>query len=346
MTPTQRFIDACLRKPVDRPPVWMMRQAGRYLPEYRALRARYDTLTMMKTPELAAEITMQPVRRIGVDAAILYSDILIVPDAMGLKLAFVEGEGPKFAEPVRSVSTLDRLQTDGVAARAGFVYEAIGLIQKALKSEATPEGPIPLLGFAGAPFTVATYMVEGGSSEHFAEIRTLMREQPDLLHGLLGKITVATIDYLRGQSEAGVVALQLFDTWAGVLTPEDYEQWALPYTRKILSAMTVPTILFIKKGDHLLEKMVTAGSQVIGVDGRITLSEARRRTGGKVALQGNFDPEKLLRPIPEIEQGVAAMISDWGGGPGYIMNLGHGILPETPVEHARAFVGACQRYGG
>lgn len=351
MNPRERFKNACLRLPVDRPPVWLMRQAGRYLTPYRELRAQHSTLKMMQTPALAAEITLQPVRLIGTDAAILYSDILMVPDAMGLGLKFVEGEGPKFTRPVRSRPDVHALQAAGVVDRLNFVFETIRLVRQELKNKPTEEGILPLLGFAGAPFTVATYMVEGGSSNDFAEVRKLIQQDGALFHALLEKVTEATIDYLKAQVKAGVDAVQLFDTWGGILSAAEYATWSLPYTQKVLAALggsplsKFPTILFVKGGAPLLEQMVTAGPKVIGVDAKTSLTEARRRTQNKVALQGNLDPDLLLRPIPEIEKGVQAMVADWGGSPGYIMNLGHGVLPETPVAHVRVFVKACKKYG-
>lgn len=342
MTPKERFLNACACKPVDRAPVWMMRQAGRYLPQYRAIRSQHATLEMMKTPEIACEITLQPVDLVGVDAAILYSDILMVPDAMGLPVDFKEGVGPVFSWLVSRPEDLDRLCADGIQSRVSFVYQTIELIRQKLGND------FPLLGFAGAPFTVATYMVGSKGAHDCIEIKRMMGQSPAFMKALLDQITDATIDYLAGQVDAGVDAIQLFDTWAGVLSIEDYKTWAHPYTKKILAAIRrlgVPTILYVKGGGPYLECMAEANPDVIGLDWRVSIPEARARTQGKVALQGNLDPAFLYRPIPEIKTLTDAMMASNQNQPGYIVNLGHGILPDIPVDHARVFIDTAKRAG-
>ncbi len=342
MTPKARFLKACRREPVDRPPVWMMRQAGRYLPEYREIRQGRTTLQMMKEPEIACEITLQPVRRLGVDAAILYSDILIVPEAMGLKLDFVKGAGPVFDRPVRTVRDVEELDERHVVERCGFVFEAVKLIRTKLHAD------FPLLGFAGAPFTVASYMVGGDGAHEAVRLKRLAHENTNAFHALMEKLTVATVQYLSAQVEAGVDAVQLFDTWAGTLSAEDYATYALPFTREVLGtirAMGIPTILYIKGGSHLFEPMVIAGPEVVSVDWRLPLAEAKRLAAGRVAIQGNFDPTQLYASPAKIEEGVSKMIEDWGQGPGYLVNLGHGIFEDVPVPHAQAFVEAAKKYG-
>lgn len=334
-------MNACRREPVDRPPVWMMRQAGRYLPEYRAIREKQSTLQMMKNPLVACEITLQPVRRLGVDAAILYSDILIVPEGMGLKLDFVRGEGPTFEEPFRAEEDLKRLEKS-VFTRCRFVGETIRLIKKNIPAN------FPLLGFAGAPFTVGTYMVGGEGAHHGERLKKMADEEPLLFQALMAKVTEGTIDYLLGQVEAGVDAIQLFDTWAGSLSPDEYSRLALPYEQKILKAVRgekLPTILYIKGGGPLFSRMVGSGADVLGIDWKMSLTEARRLSAGRVAIQGNLDPAVLLKPVSEIETAVEKMIGEWGQGPGYIVNLGHGIRPDAPVAHAQAFIDAAKKFG-
>ncbi len=345
LTAKERFLKACRQEPVDRPPVWMMRQAGRYLPEYRAIRKNHATLAMMKDPDIACEITVQPVDIVKVDAAILYSDILIVPEAMGLKLDFVKDHGPVFDQAVRSTEALFRLNRRDVPERCPFVFEAIRKIKKKIPAD------FPLLGFAGAPFTVGAYMVGGDGSYEGNEIKKLAYQNRHLFRQLMEKLTYATIDYLKAQVAAGVDAVQLFDTWAGTLDARDYEELALPYTREILKAVNetgTPTILYIKGGSHLFQKMLFSQAHVISVDWRLPLSDAKQMAHEKavhVAIQGNFDPAHLYLPIPKIEEAVRKMFEDWGSGPGYIVNLGHGITPDVPVENAQAFVSYAKQYG-
>ncbi len=342
MTPKDRFLRACYQKPVDRPPVWMMRQAGRYLPEYRAVRKQKSTMEMMKDPETACAITLQPVDLIGVDAAILYSDILMVPEAMGLKLDFVRGTGPVFENPVHTEKDIEKLSDQSIAQKCDFVSRTIQLIRKKIPDD------FPLLGFAGAPFTVGAYMVGGDGSHDGNTIKKMAFEERQTFRHLMTKITHATIDYLKKQVEAGVDAVQLFDTWAGTFSVEDYKELALPYEREIfksIRAMNVPTILYIKGGGPLFEEMVASGADVISIDWRLSLSEAKQKAQGRVALQGNLDPSKLYAPIPKIEESTLQMFKDFGKGRGYLVNLGHGIMPDIPVEHARAFVDYAKKFG-
>lgn len=339
MTSKDRFLKACRREPVDRAPVWMMRQAGRYLPEYREIRKTKPTLEMMKDPDTACEITMQPVRRLGVDAAILYSDILIVPEAMGLKLDFVRDVGPVFDRKIENKADAHWLREKDVPERCPFVFEAI----KKIRKELSPD--IPLLGFAGAPFTVGAYMAGGDGSYDGARIKKLAYQNREVFRTLMEKVALATIDYLKEQVKAGVEAVQLFDTWAGTLTVDDYRQFALPYAREILKSIRatgVPTILYIKGGTHLFNEMKAAAPDVISIDWRMDLTEARERAKGEVAIQGNFDPARLYSTPEVIRQEVAKMLNAASGAPGYIANLGHGILEDVPVENAQAFVDAAK----
>lgn len=290
---------------------------------------------MMKTPEIAAEITLQPVHLMGVDAAILYSDILMVPDAMGLGLNFKEEVGPVFDWLVAGADDVARLNDRDVPSRTRYVYDTIALIKKALPDD------FPLLGFAGAPFTVATYMMGAKGADDCMRIKRMAFQAPEVLSALLAKITRATIEYLVEQVKAGVDAVQLFDTWAGVLAPTEYAHWALPSVQQIFQALRplgVPTILYIKGGTPFLEQMAESGADVVSLDWRVNIPEARRRTQGKVALQGNLDPAMLYAPIPDIERATRNMLHANAGTPGYIANLGHGILPDIPVDHARAFI--------
>jgi uroporphyrinogen decarboxylase len=342
LTARERFIKACRREPVDRPPVWMMRQAGRYLPEYLEIRKTKSTLEMMKDPETACKITLQPVERLGVDAAILYSDILIVPEAMGQKLDFVKEVGPVFEHPIRKEEDLFTLNPKLVTERSSFVPKAIRLIREKIGKD------FPLLGFAGAPFTVGAYMVGGDGSHDGNKIKKLAYENLKLFRRLMEKLTQATIEYLRAQVEAGVDALQLFDTWAGTLSSEEYVALELPYVRDIFSEIRrwkIPSILYIKGGGPLFDKMVEAGPDVISIDWRLSLSEARRLSQDKVALQGNLDPAKLYGTPSQVTDAVEKMVDDWGTGPGYIVNLGHGIMPDVPVENAAAFINAAKKFG-
>ena len=327
-----RLLRACRRQPVDRTPVWMMRQAGRYMKEYRDIRAKVSFLDLCKNTDLAAEVSLQPYKVLGVDAVIFFSDIMIPVEAMGAGVALTD-KGPEIANPIRKQSDVDSLRIPDPAAEVPFV----GSIIKKLRAELRNE--VPLIGFSGAPWTLASYMIEGGGSKSFAEIKTLAYREPRVLHALLDKLAATVSSYLQFQIEAGAQVIQLFDTWAGELNRRDYEQFALPYTQKIFEAVgtKVPRILYLNGCSAILESMVKSGADVISIDWRISMAEARRRVGDRVALQGNLDPCVLLGP----QEGIAARakeILEEAGPVGHILNLGHGILPPTPVENARAFI--------
>ncbi|HUO81269.1 MAG TPA: uroporphyrinogen decarboxylase [Gammaproteobacteria bacterium] len=337
-----RLLRALRRQSVDRTPVWMMRQAGRYLPEYRATRARAgDFLTLCRTPELACEVTLQPLARFDLDAAILFSDILVLPDAMGLGLYFVEGEGPRFARPLRDAAAIRALAAPDPAAQLGYVLDAVRLVRREL------DGRVPLIGFAGSPWTVATYMVEGGGSKNFARVKALLYDAPGDLHRLLDAIARATLDYLAAQIAAGAQAVMLFDTWGGVLTPRGYREFSLRYMREIVAGLAarpagerVPVILFTKGGGPWLEDMAETGCDALGIDCTLDLDEARRRVGHRVALQGNLDPSVLHAAPPVIRAEVARVLEAYGAGSGHVFNLGHGIHPNVDPAHAAAMINA------
>jgi len=322
----------------ERTPVWMMRQAGRYLPEYRAIRAGLDFLTLCKTPELAVEVSLQPYRIVGVDAVIMFSDILIPVEAMGQEVKLTEQKGPELPDPIRTRRQVDKLRVPDPIESVPFVMEVIRTLKREL------DGQVPLIGFAGAPWTLAAYMIEGGGSRSYSEIKRMMYREPSTTHALLDKLADTVILYLNAQIEAGADIVQLFDSWAGELSPEDYGQFALPYEQKVLASLDrrrAPAILFINGAGSLLEKMEASGADVLSIDWRLPLAEARRRTGGRVTLQGNLDPCVLLS-TPELITASAAKLIEEGGGHRHILNLGHGILPSTPVENARAFVDAAK----
>jgi uroporphyrinogen decarboxylase len=328
------FLRACRGEEVERLPVWLMRQAGRYLPEYRAIREKADFLTLCKTPELAAEVTLQPVRILGVDAAILFADILLPLEAMGAELQFVKGDGPSFPNPVRSREDVARLRAPDVQSTLGYVFDAMRLVRREL------EGKVPVLGFGGTPWTLAAYLVEGGGSKHFDKLLAWSYSDPEGLALLLDRIADTSIEYLLGQIEAGAQALQLFDTWGGLLDLERWRALALPPLAKVVAAIKgqVPLIYYINGGSHLLPATRELDVEVLSVDWRQPLSQVRQAVGPRV-LQGNLDPAALLGPIPEIQRRTAALVEQGRGG-GHIVNLGHGILPMVPVENARAFVDA------
>ena len=341
-----RFLRALARQPVDRTPVWMMRQAGRYLPEYRAVRERAgDFMALCRTPELACEVTLQPLRRFPLDAAILFSDILTIPDAMGLGLHFVEGEGPRFERPLRSaaaIHALPRLETETDLA---YVLDAVRLIRRELT------GRVPLIGFSGSPWTLACYMVEGGSPGDFARIKALIYDEPALAHHLLEQLAGAVTDYLNAQIRAGAQAVQIFDTWGGALSAPAFEAFSRRYLQQVVAGLirehagrAVPVIVFTKGGGHWLEALAATGADAVGLDWTVDLGEARRRVGDRVALQGNLDPA-ILRARPEvIREEVRHVLASYGSGSGHVMNLGHGITPDIPVAHAEAFVSAVVEY--
>ncbi|MFT4019485.1 MAG: uroporphyrinogen decarboxylase [Agriterribacter sp.] len=317
----------------SRPPVWMMRQAGRYLPEYMVLREKYGFFERCQTPELACEITLQPVDIIGVDAAILFSDILVVPQAMGLEVQLIESKGPVLPEPIKTRSDLQRIRVPDVHETLQYVFDAIQLIKKELNGRA------PLIGFAGAPWTLLCYMVQGKGSKTFDEAKAFCYTQPDLAHELLQMITDTTIAYLKAQVKTGADTIQLFDSWAGLLSPEDFSNISLPYIKQIVAALKdeVPVIIFAKGAWYALEDMAATGAHGLGIDWCIKPELARKMAGNNITLQGNFDPAKLLSPIPVLKKEVSKMLNAFGNGR-YIANLGHGILPNVPVDHARAFV--------
>ncbi len=333
-----RLLRALRRQPVDVTPVWIMRQAGRYLPEYRALRARAgDFRTLCMTPELACEATLQPVARFPLDAAILFSDILTIPDAMGLGLYFVDGEGPVFRRPVRSAADVAALGVPDPERDLRYVMEAIRLVQRAL------DGRVPLIGFAGSPWTLATYMIEGGSSRDFAESKRMLYRAPELLHRLLDVLARAVAEYLKGQIAAGVQALMIFDTWGGVLSPHDYRACSLRYMAEVVGALRrdgryaeVPVILFTKNGGQWLESLADAGADALGLDWTVDIGEARKRVGARVALQGNLDPAALYGGPERIRAEVAHLLERYGRGSGHVFNLGHGITPD--IDPARVAV--------
>lgn len=341
-----RYLRALLRQPVDVTPVWMMRQAGRYLPEYKATRAEAgDFIALCKNTELACEVTLQPLRRFPLDAAILFSDILTIPDAMGLGLYFETGEGPRFQKPITSAADVKNIPIPDPEMELGYVMDAVRAIRKAL------EGNVPLIGFSGSPWTLATYMVEGGSSKAFTKIKKMMYEDPNTLHLLLDKLADSVILYLNAQIRAGAQSIMIFDTWGGVLTKRDYLQFSLNYMHKIIDGLIrendgrrVPVTLFTKGGGQWLEEMAATGCDALGLDWTTEIADARRRVGDKVTLQGNMDPSMLYAPPARIEDEVQNILSGFGHGEGHVFNLGHGIHQDVPPEHAGAFVDAVHRF--
>ncbi|MFZ1977749.1 MAG: uroporphyrinogen decarboxylase [Bacteroidota bacterium] len=332
------FLRSCFRKPVERTPVWIMRQAGRYLPEYRALRAGTDFLTLCKTPELACEVSIQPVDILDVDACIIFSDILVVPEAMGMKLFVEEGKGgPRFERPIRSRADIDNLRIPDPNQELRFVMDALRLTRKNLN------GRVPLIGFAGSPWTLAAYMVEGFGSKNFDILKELIVKRPTDAHALLEKITASVAAYLNAQIEAGAQAIQIFDTWGGLLLPENFKEFSLQYIEQTLAGLHhagVPAIVFCKDCGHSLEAIAQTGCEVVGLDWTVDIGEARRKIGHSVALQGNMNPHVLYSLPEKIREEVEVILNKFGNGTGHIFNLGHGIFPDTPVEHVKAFVKA------
>lgn len=329
-----RFLRACRREPTDVTPVWFMRQAGRYMPEYRKLREKHSLLELCKTPELALEVTLQPLR-LGVDAAILFADILLPLEPMGAPFEFAKGEGPVIHAPVRDERAIERLRVIDPEDGLGYVLQAIRLIRREL------DGKVPLIGFAGAPFTLASYLVEGGRSSHFVETKKLMYGAPRAFHALMAKLAEVVQRYLRAQVEAGAQAVQLFDSWVGALSPDDYREYVQPHVAHILhdvGTLGVPVIHFGTGTGSLLELQRDAGGTVIGVDWRTPLDDAWRRLGDGVAVQGNLDPTVLFAPRDVVERAAKAVLARAAGKSGHVFNLGHGILPETPVETVQALV--------
>ncbi|NRB70627.1 MAG: uroporphyrinogen decarboxylase [Xanthomonadales bacterium] len=341
-----RFLRALLRQEVDRTPVWIMRQAGRYLPEYRKLRAEAGSFMDLATnPELACEVTLQPLRRFPLDAAILFSDILTIPDAMGLGLYFVTGEGPKFERPVRDAAAIAALAVPDPEERLSYVTDAVRKIRQELA------GTVPLIGFSGSPWTLATYMVEGGSSRNFARTKALCYTDPRAAHELLDKLAQAVTAYLNAQIAAGAQAVQIFDSWGGALGFEAFQEFSLRYMAQIVDGLKreqdgqrVPVILFSKGCNTQLEALAATGADALGVDWTISLREARQRVGQQVALQGNLDPSVLLAPPARIRTEAERVLDSFGPGPGLVFNLGHGITPEVPPEHLGALIKHVQAY--
>jgi uroporphyrinogen decarboxylase len=337
------FLRACRKQRVERTPVWFMRQAGRYLPEYRAVRAKADFLTMCKTPELAAEVTIQPVDILGVDAAIIFSDILVIPEAMGLQLEMVESRGPKFHNPVRRRDDVERLKVVDPQQSLRYVMNALETTKRSLA------GRVPLIGFSGSPWTLATYMIEGGGSKDFKHTKQMMLDDPQTFSALLEKLTMAVRLYLEAQLAAGADAVQIFDTWGGALSPDYYKRFSLEPMFKIVSNMHrsgQPVIVFSKGANHSLEEIAQIGADVVGVDWTVDMAEVRERIGERVALQGNMDPSFLYASPENIRHEVKSILKKYGKGPGHIFNLGHGITPDVPVEHAKAFVQAVKEESG
>lgn len=328
-------------EPVERTPVWMMRQAGRYLPDYMKLKEKYSFFERCQTPELAMEITIQPVEQVGVDAAIIFSDILVVPQAMGMEVQMVEGKGPFLPDPIKKATDLGKLYLPDVEEKLGYVFDALRLTKRTL------DGRVPLIGFAGAPWTLLCYMVQGKGSKTFDEAKAFCYTQPETAHRLLQMITDTTIAYLKEQAKAGADVVQIFDSWGGLLGPDDFEVLSLQYIRQIVAALKdeVLTIVFAKGAWQSLEGMAATGAHGLGIDWCIRPQMARQLAGSGVTLQGNFDPAKLLSPIPVIEKEVKIMLDAFKGSR-HIANLGHGILPDVPVDHARAFVETVKNYRG
>ena len=341
-----RFLKALLRQPIDRTPVWMMRQAGRYLPEYRATRAQAgDFMSLCKNTELACEVTLQPLERYALDAAILFSDILTIPDAMGLGLYFEEGEGPKFRKPVRTEADIEKLEVINTASDLSYVTDAVSMIRRELN------GRVPLIGFSGSPWTLATYMIEGQSSRDFARAKMMLYTQPELMHQLLDKLALSVIDYLNAQIRAGAQVVQIFDTWGGALSHAAYQEFSLAYMEKIVRGLTthvdgreIPVILFTKGGGHWLEAMAATGCHCLGLDWTVDIGSARGRVGKQVALQGNMDPAVLRADPATIENEVANILTSFGNNPGHIFNLGHGITPDIDPANVKVFIDAVHKF--
>jgi uroporphyrinogen decarboxylase len=335
------LLRALLRQPTPYTPVWIMRQAGRYLPEYNETRRKAGSfLALAKTPELACEVTLQPLARFSLDAAIIFSDILTVPDAMGLGLHFVEGEGPKFERPLRDEQAITALRAPDLESLR-YVFDAIALTRREL------HGRVPLIGFSGSPFTLACYMIEGGGSDDFRLVKSLLYSRPELLHRILDINARAVIAYLNAQIAAGAQAIMIFDTWGGVLADEAYAEFSLEYSKQVLSGITresegriVPRILFTKGGGAWLEAMSESGADALGIDWQTNLANARHRVGHRVALQGNLDPMALFAPPQAIEREAQRVLDSFGHGAGHVFNLGHGVSQHTPPEHVAALVDA------
>ncbi len=343
-----RFLRALARQPVDRTPVWMMRQAGRYLPEYRETRAKAgDFMSLCMNTELACEVTLQPLRRYPIDAAILFSDILTIPDAMGLGLYFETGEGPKFKKKICTAKDIEALEVVDTPSQLGYVLDAVSMIRKELN------GSVPLIGFSGSPWTLATYMIEGGSSKDFRRSKAMLYDQPELSHILLDKLADSVAGYLNAQIDAGAQAVQIFDSWGGALSHQAYHEFSLASMQKVVSRLKrhadgrpVPVIMFTKGGGQWLESMTEVGPDCLGLDWTTDIDEARRRVGDKVSLQGNMDPSVLYASPAAIRAEVERILSAYGHGSGHIFNLGHGITPDVSPENAGAFFNAVAELSG
>jgi uroporphyrinogen decarboxylase len=336
------FLKACRGEKVDYTPVWLMRQAGRYLPEYQAVRSNIDFLTLCKNPKLAAAVTLQPVDILGVDAAILFSDILIPVEPMGMRLEFSDKEGPVLSEPIRGKSAVEKLIVPDIEEDLPFVLDTIKILRKEL------EDKVPLIGFSGAPFTLATYMIEGGTSKNFFNTKKLMFQNSGVFNYLMEKITETVISYLSAQIKAGAQAVQLFDTWAGILSPSDYKKFAFPYVKKAISELKkegVPIIYFVNDCAGILKEVKKSGADVTGIDWRIDIADAIKKLGKNMVVQGNLDPCALFLPKEKLEDRVKEILWKGETAKGHIFNLGHGILPQTPVENVIAMVEAVHAYG-
>lgn len=336
-----RFLKACKREQVDYTPVWLMRQAGRYMEEYMVIRRKHTFLEMCKNPEIACEVTLQPVNRLGVDAAILFADILLPLEGMGIGLHFAQNEGPVIENPVRNQKDVDNIRIIEAEEATPYVMDAIKLLRKEL------EGRVPLIGFSGAPFTLASYIIEGGGSKNYLEMKKMMYGAPEIWHALMAKISEVVVRYLKAQIKAGAQAVQIFDSWVGALSPVDYKEYVLPHSKYVMDALKdedVPVIHFANNASSFLEMVKEAGGDVIGLDWRINIDDAIRRLGDDVAVQGNIDPTILLAPPKVIEQRVKELLDRVGNRPGHIFNLGHGINKETPVENVIVLVEAVQKY--
>lgn len=340
-----RYLRALLRQPVDRPPVWLMRQAGRYLPEYRALRAQAgDFMTLCRHPDLACEAALQPLRRFALDAAIIFSDILTIPDAMGLGLQFTAGSGPHFERPLRTLTEIRQLAIPDPEAALGYVMETVRRLRRAL------QGSVPVIGFAGSPWTLAAYMIEGRASRTFERIQRMLLEEPAALHLLLDKLADSVILYLNAQITAGAQAVMIFDSWGGLLSDQTYRPFSLDYLHKIVAGLIrehdqqrIPVTLFTRGGGAWLEAQAAIGCEALGLDEWTSIAQARRRVGDRVALQGNLAPALLYAPREVLQQAVVQLLADYGSGPGHIVNLGHGILPDVLPEQVQALVEVLQR---
>ena len=341
-----RFLRALLRQPVDKTPIWIMRQAGRYLPEYRKIRAEAGSfMDLCENPELACEVTMQPLRRFNLDAAILFSDILTIPDAMGLGLYFAEGEGPRFERPLATEAEIKALPVPDPGAELSYVMDAVSTIRKEL------DGSVPLIGFSGSPWTLSTYMVEGGSSKDFGKVKGMLYSNPAILHMLLDKLADSVTSYLNAQIEAGAQAVMIFDTWGGSLSPATYKEFSLAYMQKIVSELTreadgraIPVVLFTKGGAQWLEPMADTGCDALGLDWTINIAEAKQRVGDRVALQGNMDPCVLYSTPEKIRKTVKTILDDFGSDAGHVFNLGHGIHQHIDPSNVKVLVDAVHEF--